>query len=276
MAEEATTVSRAVELSSEPALVAMSDRYASRGLAKVVRENAEEQIRREEQTRAGAPDAYRLSALSEEDVDGIYRRGKDSMDTADLLRYFDETRQKRTANVDFEHDSLEDVETVVAPVVEAAVSVSISQRVQKIVPAAYQKLRENAAGWFHTGAADTFDNKRSFPLSAFAALAAIAVSLMLIVASSVMLTRAEDRVSRMTRKIDALASEVADLQADADVQNDLLVIRRIAIEEYGMVSEEYLKMDHVSMKTDDNIEVYEDEREESIGISALLSAIGIK
>ena len=276
MIEDAATVSRAVELSAEPALTAISDRYASRGLAKVVRENAEEQIRREEETRANAPEAYRLSNLTDGDVDGLYRCGKESMDTADLLRYFDETRQKRTANIDFENTSEEDCTELVPATETEENSVGVVEKVRQAIPVACRRIRQDAAGWFHTGAVDTSDNKRSFPLSAFAALAAIAVSLMLIVASSVMLTRAEDRVNQLTRKIDVAASEVADLQADADVQNDLLVIRRIAMEEYGMVGEEYLKMDYVSLKTEDSIETYEEERQEGIGLSALLSAIGIK
>lgn len=268
--------SRAVEMSAEPMLTALSDRYSSRGLAKVVRENAEEQIRREEMTRENAPEAYRLSSLEESEVDGLYRCGKESMDTADLLRYFDETRQMRTATVDFENVSQDEEQTALLPAAETAPRVSVVERVRQGIPAVYQRIREDAPGWFDASAADTSGNKKSFPFSAFAALAAIAVSLMLIVASSVMLTRAEDRVNQMTLQIDALASEVADLQADADVQNDLLVIRRIALEEYGMVSEEYLKMDYVSMKTEESIEVYEEERQESVGISALLSAIGIK
>jgi hypothetical protein len=193
-----------------------------------------------------------------------------------LLRYFDETRQIRTATVDFENVSQDEEQTALLPVAEEAPRMSVMQRVRQGIPMVYQRIREDAPGWFNATAADTSENKKSFPFSAFAALAAIAVSLMLIVASSVMLTRAEDRVNKMTLQIDALASEVADLQADADVQNDLLVIRRIALEEYGMVSEEYLKMDYVSMKTEESIEVYEEERQESVGISALLSAIGIK
>ena len=53
-------------------------------------------------------------------------------------------------------------------------------------------------------------------------------------------------------------------------------IRRIAIEEYGMVDEDYLKMHYISLGAEDSVEQYEDEGEKKVGLSALLSALGIK
>ncbi|MBQ9132779.1 MAG: hypothetical protein IJX62_09985 [Clostridia bacterium] len=47
-----------LEISPEPCLCALSQRYQSRGLAKAVRDNAQEQIQREAQTREIAPEAY--------------------------------------------------------------------------------------------------------------------------------------------------------------------------------------------------------------------------
>ena len=114
------------------------------------------------------------------------------------------------------------------------------------------------------------------PLSAFAAILAIAMSLMLIVASSVLLTRAEDNVSRMKLQVSETSDEVAQMRSDIEASIDLLEIRRIAMEEYGMVEEEYLKMDYISMKTEDSVEAFEDERPTGVGLSAILSAIGIK
>ena len=100
--------------------------------------------------------------------------------------------------------------------------------------------------------------------------------LMLIVASNVMITRAEDKLNALTVEIDAVAAEVADLEADMNVQSDLLLIRDIAISEYGMIGEEYVRMDYVTLHGEDVIEAYEDGRGEGISLSALLSAIGIK
>jgi len=271
-----------LEISAEPHLCALSERYASRGLAKAVRDNAEEQILREEMTRAAAPEAYRLSGLSEAAVAGRYRRGKDSMDAEDLLRYFAETRDKRVEGVDFsqceaaEARESEDMLPVKAEPSGAAAVKQLPERLKTALPAVCQRIKEGAPTWFDASAADTSANRRRFPLSAFAAIVAIAVSLMLIVASNVMLTRAESKVSQLTLQIDALAGEVAELQADLDVKCDLLTVRDVAVNEYGMVDEEYLKMDYISLQGEDRIEVFEEEREEAVGLSALLSAIGVK
>ena len=129
--------------------------------------------------------------------------------------------------------------------------------------------------WFDTAEPDTSDNRRSFPLSAFAALLAVAVSLMLIVASSVMLMRAESRVNSLKREVNAQSAELAKLRSDLDVKNDLIEIRRIATEEYGMVSEEYVRTTYLLRDVRDSVEVYEEEREDSVGLAAILSAIGI-
>ena len=99
---------------------------------------------------------------------------------------------------------------------------------------------------------------------------------MLIVASSVLLNRAEDNVSRMKLQVSKTSEEVMEMRSELEASIDLLEIRRIAMEEYGMVEEEYLKMDYISLQTEDSVESFPDERSEGVGLSALLSAIGIK
>ena len=45
---------------------------------------------------------------------------------------------------------------------------------------------------------------------------------------------------------------------------------------WDIIEEEYLKMDYISIQSEDSVEVFEDERPSRVGLSALLSAIGIK
>ena len=54
------------------------------------------------------------------------------------------------------------------------------------------------------------------------------------------------------------------------------MIRQIATEEYGMVNEEFVRTQYITMETEDSIETYEEEKNEGAGLSALLSAIGIR
>ena len=104
---------------------------------------------------------------------------------------------------------------------------------------------------------------------------AVAVSMMLIVASSVMIHHGEKRISQLTVEVNELAGEVSDLKSELDVKNDLLVIRNIATEEFGMVEEKYVKMQYLSMGSSDSIEVFEEEKQEKVGLAAILSAIGL-
>ena len=272
---------KGLQVSAENYISALSMRYAARGLVKSVHDGAEEQIRREEETRALAPDAYRLSTLSDAAVAGCYRRGKDTMSGADLVRYFGEMRSARIRNADFSGNTgidecdggnVKDKSRALVAVTSKKSLPALTQRVKSLPAELGQKLPT----WFNSEKPDSSKESKRFPLSAFAAAVAVAASLMLIVASSVMLTRAESNISRLQTKVSDASAEVAELRSDFEVQNDLLEIRRIAMEEYGMVEEDYLKMDYITLSSDDSVEVYEEEREESVGLSALLSAIGIK
>ena len=91
-----------------------------------------------------------------------------------------------------------------------------------------------------------------------------------------MLTRAESRINQLTVEADVLADEISELQSDVDVQNNLLELREIAMDQYGMVDEKYVEMTYLDTDLEESIEAYEEERDTSIGLSALLSALGIK
>ena len=270
-----------LQVSAEQYISALSMRYAARGLVKSVHDGAEEQMRREEETRALAPDAYRLSTLSDAAVAGCYRRGKDTMSGADLVRYFGEMRSARIRNADFSGNT--GIDECAGSNVKGESRAMVAVASKKSLPALTGRVKalpaelgQKLPTWFNSARPDTSKERKRFPLSAFAAAVAVAASLMLIVASSVMLTRAESNISRLQTKVSDASAEVAELRSDFEVQNDLLEIRRIAMEEYGMVEEDYLKMDYITLSSDDSVEVYEEEREESVGLSALLSAIGIK
>ena len=272
-----------LQISAEPYLAALSEQYADRGLAKCARDTAEQQKLREAETSALAPDAYRLSSMTDAAVAGIYRRGKDTMSANDLLRYFGETRARAIRASDFSGNTGMDACTGSATKSETALT-TVGQEKKlpsilsqaKALPATLGKhVKESLPTWFDSTRADTSKERTRFPISAFAAVLAVAMSLMLIVASSVLLTRAESNISRLQTEITDASAEVTKLRSDFEVQNNLLEIRRIAVEEYGMVGEEYLKTDYVALSSEDSVETFETDREEKISLSALLSAIGI-
>ncbi len=284
--KQVNTVGTGVEASALACVQALSLSCEGRGLAFAVARDAREQELAEEATAALDPVAYRKSMLSDEAVSKMYRGGKELMDGEDLLGYFEEARQKRLETSDFselvsiydtadpsrEEEFVPNTALVLAEEKKKLLPVSVREMPAYLV----KKVKTSAPDWFVGGYVKTAKKEKKFPLSAFAAMIAVAISLMLIVASSVMLTRAESRINALTLEADELTGEIAELRSDVDVENDLLHLREIAVEEYGMVDEAYVKMTYLDTEREDVIESYEEESRGGIGLSALLSAIGIK
>ncbi len=268
-------------ISAESQDCALSDVTRETDAVGTVRLAAREQIKREEATRALAPQAYRMSSLSDAAICGIYRKGKHYMVASDLLLYFSETRQKRISRVDFSQAEelgrelicIEGKENRLLPGEKAP---SHKEKALQALQAGGRGLKQALPTWFDAASPSAGDTKKTFPFSAFAAILAVAVSLMLIVASSVLLTRAENRVSQLNSQLLTAYDEMNELQSDLDVRDDLLVIRQIAVEEYGMVGEEYVRMQYITLRDEDRIEAYEEEWATTVELSALLSAMGIK
>jgi len=274
-----------IEYSASACVERLSDRYSERGLVASVRLGAREQIEREKQTRALDPQAYRLSGMSQAALNGHYRRGKESMSSDDVLRYFGENRRKHLQNADFEGntgidecggDSQAKSSTALTPASEKRSIRRLPRRVTKGAARGVKRVLSRTPEWVDFSRPDTKGEKRRFPLSAFLAVLAIAMCLMLIVASSVMLTRAEDEVSSLKKEIDEASAELSKMRSDYEVRNDLLEIRRIATEEYGMVSEDFVQMEYLEGGSEDSVEVFEETPRESVGLDAILSAIGWK
>lgn len=268
---------------TEVCVSALSKQFASRGLAKSVVLEANERMEAEEKTRELAPDAYRLSLLSEAAVKGIYKRGKDTMEVSDLLRYAQECRRMHQRTQDEEiNESIYGAEVTLPTPVEAAPSGiqsrirSVSTGVKALPAKTAAVIRERFPLWFDFRASDTSGESKKFPVSAFAAILAIAVSLVLIVASALMITHTETKISKLNSEIATLHSEISDLESKLESSADLMEIRRIAVEEYGMVEEEHLKMEYLSLNSAEDIEVFEQRRSRELGLSAILSAIGWK
>ena len=265
----------------EVCVSALSQKFASRGLVRSAIREAEELMEAEEHTRSMAPDAYRLSLLSEAAVAGLYRRGKNNMETADLIRYAEESRRlQRRQNPAEECVSI--YETASQPPEAAtkerptALSVikHVPRRLKRLPIRAAATLKERFPLWFDVKKADTSENTKKMPISAFAAIIAITVSLMLIVASALMITHTETKISKLNAEIATLNAEIGDMEAKLEAECDLMEIRRIAVEELGMVEESYLKMDYLSLETPEDIQAFSEKQSREMSFAAILSAIG--
>ena len=276
----------AVQVSVREQIRAIEESFSARGLSRAVQNESEAQELREAQTRAEEPRCYRLNDYSVT----CYRHGKETMDSDGLLSYIIDTRAMRTQNADFS-EACPDDDAVYRGEVEKPLSVAVRSensptRREKLaelpamalaLPArAVQTVRTSHKRWFNLERADTSAEARRFPLSALAAIITVAVCLTLIVAGAVMITAGEREVESLTLEVEALSSDINELDSDINVNTNLLRIRGFAVSELGMVSEEYLKMEYLSVEKGDTVEVLEEEEENKVGLSTLLSAIGIK
>ena len=67
-----------------------------------------------------------------------------------------------------------------------------------------------------------------------------------------------------------------DLQSELHLSNDVLLIRELATDACGMIGEEYVRTETLSLGNAESVETYPDGQPEGVGLSTLLSAIGIK
>ena len=118
--------------------------------------------------------------------------------------------------------------------------------------------------------------KRRMPRGALPVIAVVTLSLLLIVCSSVMVSRSSGEVSKLEYKIEVLEGRRNELKTKLEVKNDLLEIQRIAVEEYGMISGDYAASRYVDVTDDEVIEEYGEEKGKDNLIAKLLRAIGFE
>ena len=107
------------------------------------------------------------------------------------------------------------------------------------------------------------------------AIIVIFVSLLLIVTSSVMVSRTESDISRLESKLEDLKEEEAKLNADLEVKNNMIDIKEIAQGQYGMVSAEYVASRYIHIEREDKVILDSSYSRES-AIVRLFEALGLK
>lgn len=194
----------------------------------------------------------------------------------DLIRYAEESR--RLSRVERAVEECPSVyEMADATDIEPAVKETAPTRVDPIgmIQRGARYIAERFPKWFDF-APTKEENRKRVPLSVVASIFAVAVSMMLIVASALMVINTETEISQLNADIATLSEEVSDLRSDLESGHDLMEIRRIAVEEYGMVEESYVRMDYLSPDRQESVEIYEQDEKETIGLGAILSAMGWK
>lgn len=117
--------------------------------------------------------------------------------------------------------------------------------------------------------------RTSLPMAALVGLLVCTMMVLSVVWGSAMVGRASDELNGLKNEAAALANTERELSQALDRKNDLRTIERIAVDDLGMIGTDLITKKYISFSGIDVIEAYDDEGEESVGLSTLLSAIGI-
>ena len=117
--------------------------------------------------------------------------------------------------------------------------------------------------------------KKRFPKAIIPVLAIVTLSLMLVVCSSVMVSRASGDVSKLEYQIEQLQESKKDLEGKLVEKNNMLDIQRIAIEEYNMINGNYATSKFLDVTEDEEIKLYDKGISEDSFLKTILKAIGL-
>ena len=113
------------------------------------------------------------------------------------------------------------------------------------------------------------------PVAMLICLLVCTMTVLSVVWGSAMVGGVAEEVDSLESQVAELAETRRELNQALDRKNDLREIERIAVEELGMIGTDLITKKYISVSGIDMIEAFDTEDKESIGLSTLLSAIGI-
>lgn len=117
------------------------------------------------------------------------------------------------------------------------------------------------------------DGKRKkIPLPMMVIIMVISLSLLLVVAGSVITSIASMELYAEENKLDELRSEQTALERELELKNDLMYIEKTAREKLGMIDRDYARVEYISRTDSDSIEIYE-KPTRGAGFASLLDAL---
>lgn len=263
-------------------------RFMERGTSDSVRKLIAEQEDNERKTASLAPDAYRLGERKEcREWNARYKTGVSDdgyyMTVDDFRRCFSDgmgyrpdVKVARRANAVGERWK---------PDHPAAAYEFRDDRAERaLTPSGEKRLTSSEAyrdaaveRWFPREEIAPIKDRRlrAFPVGAVALVILFALVLALPITLSVMIKERSDAVAAAEARLAELDAEVASLENSLSVKDDLAEIRRIAVDEYGMISTNASTTHYLALGGKDRIEVFSEDSGNT-GVMALLSALGIR
>lgn len=137
-------------------------------------------------------------------------------------------------------------------------------------------LTELKNKWFPVEPTEGRREGRRFrvPVAAMSGLAVFTLSLGLIVGGSVMIGNASGEVGQLNGEIAVLEAKHTDLEGKLDLKYNINEIEEDA-RSLGMVNREHADNQYLPITGDNEVIVYEENRDKNVGLAALLAAFGI-
>ena len=268
----------------------LCERFKDRGIKMSAQSEADEHSGRES-ARSRLISIYpSMAGVSAEDkkYNSINVGGRSCMSSEDFANYYRDLRDYKMprfySRAEWEYEEAEAAskaegvqETGKPP--KKAVWLTVKGRIKSITShlnkEEFTRFSEEWFG-FEKGEEVREGEKKRMPRGVIPTILAVSLSLMLIVCSSVMVSRASAEVSSLEERIESLNVEIRDLEGKLEVKNDMLDIYRIATEQYGMISEDYASSRYVDVREDEQIQSVESSGKKSSWLDELLRAMGFK
>lgn len=256
----------------------LRERYQYRGISVNVKSEMLLQTKKEESTRAIAPEAYVLfdagSKIADSYRSGEYQ-GSKYMTSGDFVRYF------KTRRAFYMPDTMPAEAPAAVPErhrrsTAGQGTVKSESGKEGHLATALSAVKEWKERWLPTERKEgrTERTKFRFPAAAASGIAVFAVSLGLIVGGSVMLGNASGEVGELNSTIAALEAKQSELQGKLDLKYNVDEIERDA-KSLGMIKRQYADSEYLTVSGEEEIIIYEDGEDENMGLAALLASFGI-
>ena len=165
--------------------------------------------------------------------------------------------------------SIQKVETRVA-----AVASTIGQKARKYE--LIDKSMKLAEEWIEIDSPErrAEGERKKIPFMTMVAILTVALSLLLIVAGSVIASKASRELSLKEAELEEKLQVRDELVLKLELKNDLRYIDEVARTKLGMIDREYAPVTFIGEKVEDKVEIYDDGNSMPSAIAALLSALG--
>lgn len=214
----------------------------------------------------------------------VTHNGKICMSSDDMARYYRDTRGYSTPHAEGRADKNTDIEDKGAQLqskkeLRLAIRKHIGSKLRAagIIPPNPKRLIETVNEGFEADEPESrgYAEPKRIRRGVIPCILLVFVSLLLVVASSVMVSRAESERARLESQLKELTATEAKLKVDLEVKNNMVDMKQIAEGEYGMVGAEYVKSRYIDLQRDDRIDIGDGSGRKST-FETLLEALGLR